>query len=110
MSEIAKILKRSPRGVLQRATNLGLRNPLKTDRLDSPDPKLKKPKPTKYEPGSPEKIDVLRQRVASGEDLWHEDDPRFNNSYTPDSPFFSQGIRQYFSDDSQEPEDDDNAF
>lgn len=31
--------------------------------------------PTKAEPGSPEKIEVLRQRYEAGQELWHEFDP-----------------------------------
>lgn len=31
---------------------------------------------TDAEPGTPRKLDVLAQRVANGEALWHPDDPR----------------------------------
>lgn len=33
-----------------------------------------KPKPTQAIPGSPEKIEILRQRVEQGTALWHEQD------------------------------------
>lgn len=35
-----------------------------------------KPKPTTAEPGSPEKMRVLMERVERGEELWHEEDKR----------------------------------
>ena len=31
-------------------------------------------KPTRYKAGSDKKIDILRERLERGEDLWHEED------------------------------------
>ncbi len=39
-----------------------------------PEPVLKMPEPTQHRPGTEEKILVLINRVASGEDLYHPDD------------------------------------
>jgi hypothetical protein len=38
------------------------------------EPVLKMPEPTQHRPGTEEKILVLINRVASGEDLYHPDD------------------------------------
>jgi hypothetical protein len=32
--------------------------------------------PTKYEPGTPGKVDVLKARLENGELLWHPDDAK----------------------------------
>ena len=37
--------------------------------------------PTKHLPGTPEKIEILKERLENGEELWHPDDRKF---YDPD--------------------------
>lgn len=79
LSDISKSLKRSKRAVAQRAAKLDLPQIRKSETISVRCPKLKRCKPTDALPGSPEKIEVLRARVAAGEELWHPKDPRSKN-------------------------------
>jgi hypothetical protein len=46
-------------------------------------------RPTEARPGSPEKIEVLRQRNASGLPLWHPQDRNDHGPRKPDSQEFA---------------------
>lgn len=99
---IASKLRRSRRAVSQRAAKLGL--PAQTpDEADCDAPILAACIPTIAEPGTPEKVEVLRYRVSKGQELWHDDDPTVRTYKSSESPFFSQGIRQYMIDEDDEP-------
>ena len=76
LSDIASSLRRSKRAVAQRASKLGLPQVRKSETISVRHPKLKRCKPTTAAPGSQEKIEVLRARVAAGEELWHPKDPK----------------------------------
>lgn len=52
------------------------------------------PQPTWARPGSLEKIEVLRQRVARGEHLWHERDDRSPGEPRDRMPTYVAGIRE----------------
>jgi hypothetical protein len=47
------------------------------------DPILRMPRPTPYPPGSPEKVEILAERFARGEFLFHPDDAK-GGGYVPD--------------------------
>lgn len=46
------------------------------------------PKPTKARPGSPGKVEVLRERVLRGEPLFHEDDEQVLAHYNRSTDAF----------------------
>lgn len=51
---------------------------LATSKTDDGFEPTKEPSPTTAEPGSWEKVEVLAQRLASGEKLWHEGDRKID--------------------------------
>jgi len=72
---IAATLRRSRRTLANRAAHLGLPSASEEMRGEARAPKLKPCRPTNHRPGTPDKIEILRQRIAAKQDLWHEDDP-----------------------------------
>ena len=57
---------------------------------------IKKPEPTTYPCGSPEKVEVLRQRVENNEQLWHPDDSA-KQRMSRANPIMSQGSRRFYT-------------
>jgi hypothetical protein len=68
-----------------------------------PEPILKMPAPTQHRPGSEEKILVLINRVASGENLYHPDDGKLPIvKHHSDS---KQSLPEYFCHQENQDED-----
>ena len=88
ISEIAEEMSRSPRAVRIKAKRMELPKMPKN-------PRLSECVPTTAEPGSKEKIEVLRYRMAHRQELWHPNDLYFRPPKAEGSPFFGEGIRDY---------------
>lgn len=57
---------------------------------------IKEPQPTQHACGSPEKVEVLRQRVENNEQLWHPDDSK-KHRMSRANPLLSPGSRRFYT-------------
>ncbi|MAT51461.1 MAG: hypothetical protein CMK32_09795 [Porticoccaceae bacterium] len=101
-AEIATMLGRTKRAVEQRSRNLGLkRHPIPAS-IDAVHLYRAPCEPTNTVPGSPEKIEVLRSRVANGQELWHPNDPRYFPNDSPNTIYPLSDIMDELEDEGDD--------